>query len=73
MGNGCEGLPAKHGENLLIGDSPDDFAAAVIKLLRTPDLRVSLATAGRKLVEAEYGWERIVERTEDAYRLAAQQ
>jgi glycosyltransferase involved in cell wall biosynthesis len=68
---GCEGLPAKHNENLLIGDSADGFADAIVRLLRSPELRESLAASGRALVESEYGWQRIVQRTEDAYRIAA--
>jgi sugar transferase (PEP-CTERM/EpsH1 system associated) len=68
---GCEGLPARHEDNLLIADTAESFAAAVTRLLRSPELRAKLADSGRKLVEAEYGWPRIVERTEEAYQRAA--
>jgi sugar transferase (PEP-CTERM/EpsH1 system associated) len=67
---GCEGLPARDGETLLIADTPASFAEAVVRLLREPGLRAAFAASGRKLVEAEYGWPRIVERTEQAYRQA---
>jgi glycosyltransferase involved in cell wall biosynthesis len=67
---GCEGLPARDGENLLIADTPVSFADAVIRLLRAPDLQAALRASARKLVEAEFGWPRIVARTEDAYRKA---
>jgi glycosyltransferase involved in cell wall biosynthesis len=68
---GCQGLPGRHEENLLIADTAESFAEAVVRLLRNPELRASLAAAGRKLVEAEYGWDRIVDQTEKAYRRAA--
>jgi sugar transferase (PEP-CTERM/EpsH1 system associated) len=67
---GCEGLPARHGQNLLVADTPASFAAAVVRLLREPRVGESLRAAGRRLVEAEYGWGRIVERTEEAYHQA---
>jgi glycosyltransferase involved in cell wall biosynthesis len=67
---GCEGLPARHGENLLIADSPLAFAQAIVRLLREPGLRAALGAAARSLVEAEFGWHSIVEKTEDVYRRA---
>ena len=67
---GCEGLPARNEENLLVAETPESFAGAVIRLLRAPELRAALAASGRKLVEAEYGWPMIVERTEEAYQQA---
>jgi glycosyltransferase involved in cell wall biosynthesis len=67
---GCEGLAARPGENLLVADTPDAFAAAVIRLLREPELGAALGAAGRRLVEAEYGWPRIVDATERAYQQA---
>lgn len=67
---GCEGLAVRHGENLIVADTAESFASAVVQLLHAPKQRAALATAGRKLVEAEYGWPRIVERTEEAYHEA---
>jgi glycosyltransferase involved in cell wall biosynthesis len=67
---GCEGLAGRPGENLLVADTPEAFAAAVIRLLREPGLGAALGASGRKLVEAEYGWPRIVEQTERAYQQA---
>jgi len=67
---GCEGLPARSGENLLVADTPTAFADAVLRLLREPELRNSLSAAGRRLVETEFGWPAVVDRIEAAYRLA---
>ena len=54
---GCEGLAAISGKHLLIADRPDEFAQAVIKLLKSPETRVALGSASRMLVEEEYSWE----------------
>src|SRR5947209_15339368 len=55
---GCEGLSVESGEHLIVADQPGAFAQAVIALLHNPEMRVTYGTAGRKLVEAEYSWER---------------
>jgi glycosyltransferase involved in cell wall biosynthesis len=69
---GCEGLPARHGENLLVADAPSSFAAAVVRLLGDSAMRAALGAAGRRAAEAEFGWQRIVELTERAYGEARQ-
>jgi glycosyltransferase involved in cell wall biosynthesis len=54
---GAEGLPARHGENLLLADGGPAFAAAVTRLLENTNLRRQLGAAGRLLVEREFTWE----------------
>jgi len=54
---GAEGLEVTHEENILIADAPDDFAQAVLRLLRDEDLRARLSANGRRLVEERYSWE----------------
>ena len=51
---GAEGLLARDGQELLVRENAADFAAAAIKLARQPDLRFSLATAGRDAVLKHY-------------------
>jgi glycosyltransferase involved in cell wall biosynthesis len=53
---GCEGIDVEDGRHLLIADTPDAFARAVVRLMHDPELRESLGTAGRELVERRYGW-----------------
>lgn len=55
---GCEGLAVVPGHHLLVEDDAAAFADAVIALLRNPHARQELGTAGRKLVEDRYNWER---------------
>jgi glycosyltransferase involved in cell wall biosynthesis len=54
---GAEGLPARHGENLLLADDAHSFADAVLLLLSAPDLRRQLGQAGRTLFESEFTWD----------------
>jgi len=69
---GCEGLQVKHGENILIADSPESFATEACRLLENDLLRHQIATAGRNLVADQYSWERIAHQLEMAYRCAQQ-
>jgi polysaccharide biosynthesis protein PslH len=53
---GVEGIDAVAGEHLLVADKPDQFAGAVLSLIRDPNSSRALATRGRRLVESKYGW-----------------
>jgi glycosyltransferase involved in cell wall biosynthesis len=58
---GCEGLEVTPDKNILVGDSPAEFAGQVIKVLRDEKLMTSLGIEARKLVEEKYRWESIGE------------
>lgn len=53
----CAGLRCRHGENMLIADSDEDFASAVIRLVKDSAQRERLGYAGRKVAEQYYGWD----------------
>lgn len=53
---GAEGLPVGDGINLLLGDTPEQFAEKVISLLRDPLRRRDLGSRARRLVEEHYSW-----------------
>lgn len=55
---GCEGLAVVPEEHLLLADRPEEFAQAVVRLLKDAELRDRLGTTGRRLVEEVYSWER---------------
>lgn len=55
---GAEGLPLVSGEHFVAADEPEDFARAVVELIRRPERRRALEEAGRKLVEERYSWDR---------------
>ncbi len=54
---GAEGLGAVDGFHLAIADTPQAFAAAVVKLLESPERRRQFGEAGRSLLEARFTWE----------------
>jgi glycosyltransferase involved in cell wall biosynthesis len=53
---GAEGLPVVSGEHFIEADEPEDFARAVVALIREPERRKRLELAGRMLVEERYSW-----------------
>lgn len=56
---GASGLNVRHGENILLADTPEAFAANVVRLLRDPAKRRHLAFQGRILMERHYSWHRL--------------
>jgi polysaccharide biosynthesis protein PslH len=53
---GCEGLAVEAGREMLVADTPESFAAAVVSLLRDPDARQRLAAAAHRCFAANYDW-----------------
>ena len=53
-----EGIGARNGREILIADDPDEFATAVVSLLRDPERRGRLGEAARALVSREWSWEK---------------
>ena len=51
---GAEGIPVTHGNDILIADTPVEFANAIIKLVQKKSFALSLAQKCKKLVEAKY-------------------
>lgn len=56
---GCMGLDVEDGENILIADDPDAFAAATDRLLRSSELRAQIGARARARVAAQYSWSEI--------------
>ena len=51
---GCEGIAVVSGEHLLVADSAEAFAAAVLRVIADDDLAAALARQARALVLARY-------------------
>jgi len=67
------GINAVHGSEMLIADTPEAFAEAVVSLLSDETLRRRLAGNARKLVEQNFRWETNLQRLEEALRHASRQ
>jgi glycosyltransferase involved in cell wall biosynthesis len=64
---GAEGIDIQEGVNILLGDSPDAFAAALVEVLADRDVNVRLRAAGRRWVEDHYNWRRVYRAWDDVY------
>jgi len=64
---GSQGIDCTPGEDILIADDPQGFAAHTVRLLKDRELREKLGRNGRKRVEERYDWEMIVQQVEDIY------
>lgn len=64
---GAMGLEAEHGKEVIIADTPNDFAENVIDLIENRNIRQSIAKAGRNRVENSYDWNVLVQRLEQVY------
>ncbi|MBC8248372.1 MAG: glycosyltransferase [Anaerolineales bacterium] len=64
---GSQGIDCTPGEDVLIADDPQGFAAQTVRLLRNKALREKLGKNGRKQVEAKYDWEIIIQQVEEMY------
>jgi glycosyltransferase involved in cell wall biosynthesis len=56
---GAEGIGLRHEETALLADTPEDFTAAVCRLLGDAPLRQRLGAAARRAAERDYGWDAI--------------
>ncbi len=62
---GAEGLPVLHDENILLAESPDQFAERVLALIRDAPLRRRLGEAARALVSERFTWDIAARRFDD--------
>jgi polysaccharide biosynthesis protein PslH len=58
---GAEGLPVTDGEHLVLADRPEDFAAAVVGLIKDPARAAELGRRGAELVRRSLGWDAVAE------------
>jgi len=65
---GCEGIAVESGLHLLIADTPDEFAQAILYLLSNPSLAAEMGDNGRKLVQATYDYRVVCQKIDDIYR-----
>ncbi|MCL6519571.1 MAG: glycosyltransferase family 4 protein [Armatimonadetes bacterium] len=67
---GCEGLGAKDGVHLLIGDTPEVLAEKCVELLRSPELGQKLAQESFDYGKQTFDWEQLYPILERALSLA---
>lgn len=53
---GTQGMEARHSDNMMVGDTPADFAAGIVALLRNESLRARVAQNGRRFIIDKYSY-----------------
>ena len=61
---GAEGLPVRSEQDILIADTPEEFAKAAVRLLGDPNLRGVLGRAARELVVQKHSWASVAQHFE---------
>lgn len=51
---GAESIAYTHDKNILIADTAETFAASIVKILKSPEIRLSLGINARKLILEKY-------------------
>ena len=64
---GAEGLDAVDGVHMLLRDTPQEFADAVVTLLQNPALAATIGREGRAWVIQQHAWARSAALLRDAY------
>ncbi len=64
---GLEGIEARHGEEVLVADSSQDFAGEVTHLLQDEGLQARLAEKGRRLAADCYDWQVVLNKMDEIY------
>jgi glycosyltransferase involved in cell wall biosynthesis len=59
---GASGLPVVSGKNIVLADTPEDFARGVTSLLRDPEMRGRIAQAGRAEALSTFDWTVLAEK-----------
>jgi glycosyltransferase involved in cell wall biosynthesis len=64
---GCEGIAVTPGKDILIGDTPEEFATAVLSLLNDGNLAKQVADQGRRTVVEKYDYRMVCRSLDDVY------
>ncbi|HYN84180.1 MAG TPA: glycosyltransferase, partial [Pyrinomonadaceae bacterium] len=68
---GAEGLPVADGAEILLADAPEDFAAAVVRVLKDEALSASLGARAAAAVRERFGWPKVADEFASACERAA--
>lgn len=64
---GVEGIDLTHGKEVLIANSPKEFADAVIEILENPELKKNLSKNGPSLIRKKYTWNTVFNQIEKLF------
>ena len=58
---GAEGLPVEDGQEIVLADTPETFADAVVKLIKQPQLAEEIGQRAAMKVRQKFGWDKVAE------------
>jgi glycosyltransferase involved in cell wall biosynthesis len=61
-------LNVKDGKEVIVADSPDDWATKILELINSPEKQLQIGINGRSYVEENHQWKRIVQDLEKIYK-----
>lgn len=64
---GAEGIEVEDRRNILLGDTPEEFARAILALLRDASLRRNIQRNAEALVRERYSWPAVAQQFETVY------
>lgn len=64
---GAEGLEVKSGEDIIIADTPAEFAFNILKLWRNDKLSLKIGSNARKTAEEKYDWNVVLKEMDTIY------
>ncbi|MDH4258571.1 MAG: glycosyltransferase family 4 protein, partial [Candidatus Aminicenantes bacterium] len=62
---GAQGVPVLQRENIIVADTPDEFAQGVLDVMNDDPLFERIRQKARKMVEEKYAWEKGVQIMEE--------
>lgn len=65
---GCEGVELEHEKNILIADTPEQIATAVLRLIQDEALRQRLGQAAHNLAKRSYDWRSLGDKLLGVYK-----
>jgi glycosyltransferase involved in cell wall biosynthesis len=68
---GAEGIDIRDGETVILADEPDQFAAAILRLLSDRTLAERMRIAGRDWVEKRYDYKKVYREFDSVYERLA--
>jgi polysaccharide biosynthesis protein PslH len=58
---GAEGLPVEDGREIVLADTPESFADAVVRLIRDENLAAEIGQRAATKVRGRFGWDKVAE------------
>jgi len=58
---GAEGLPVEDGQEIVLADTPQTFAGAIVKLIQQPNLANEIGKRAAAKVRQNFGWDKVAE------------